>query len=347
MSILKVVFVIIGTLVGAGFASGQEIYLFFFSYGLKGILGILVSSLVMTFVIYKTFIILNKYNIKNYKEFLDVLIQTKNNNNYFNIKTIINIIINIFILITFFIMIAGFGAYFEQEFGINNILGSIALSVLCFIIFMTSTKGVIKVNQIIMPILITSVVVIGIINIKDINILNLDNYIIQTNYESWFLNGLLYASYNSILLIPALITLKELIKNKKQIKYISIITMIIIIALSIMIFLLLIRVDVDITKLEMPVVYVVSNMVKGLNGFYGVIILGAIFTTAISLGISFLQNTAKNKKSYTQIALIMCITSVIVSKFGFSNLINLLYPIFGYFGLIQILKLASKNKKVY
>jgi len=114
-----------------------------------------------------------------------------------------------------------------------------------------------------------------------------------------------------------------------------------------MIFLLLIRVDVDITKLEMPVVYVVSNMVKGLNGFYGVIILGAIFTTAISLGISFLQNTAKNKKSYTQIALIMCITSVIVSKFGFSNLINLLYPIFGYFGLIQILKLASKNKKVY
>lgn len=29
-NVLKVVFVIIGTLIGAGFASGQEVYLFFF-----------------------------------------------------------------------------------------------------------------------------------------------------------------------------------------------------------------------------------------------------------------------------------------------------------------------------
>ena len=44
MEILKVVFVIIGTLIGAGFASGQEIYAFFFSFGIKGLAGILISS---------------------------------------------------------------------------------------------------------------------------------------------------------------------------------------------------------------------------------------------------------------------------------------------------------------
>ena len=47
MSILKVVFVIIGTLIGAGFASGQEVYEFFFSFGIKGILGIFISSLII------------------------------------------------------------------------------------------------------------------------------------------------------------------------------------------------------------------------------------------------------------------------------------------------------------
>ena len=36
-NIMKIVFVIIGTMIGAGFASGQEIYLFFFSYGLEGV----------------------------------------------------------------------------------------------------------------------------------------------------------------------------------------------------------------------------------------------------------------------------------------------------------------------
>ena len=61
-NVLKVVFVIIGTLIGAGFASGQEVYLFFFSYGMKGLIGILISSIIIGVVIYSTFNILNKYN---------------------------------------------------------------------------------------------------------------------------------------------------------------------------------------------------------------------------------------------------------------------------------------------
>ena len=237
-------------------------------------------------------------------------------------------------------MIAGFGAYFEQEIGINRLVGSLILAIITFIVFMTSIKGVVKVNELIVPILIGFIFIIGIISIKDIHILNLENYVIRTNYTNFALSAVLYSSYNSILLIPVLITLNNYVKNKKQIFYISFISAIVTILLSVIIFLLLVRVDVDISKLEMPVVYVVSNMFKMLRYIYGVIILGSIFTTAISLGVSFLQNTAKNKKGYTQISIIMCITSVIISKFGFSNLVSLLYPIFGYLGLIQILRLC-------
>ena len=334
-NILKVVFVIIGTLIGAGFASGQEVYLFFFSYGMKGLIGILISSIIIGVVIYSTFNILNKYKINTYKDFLNILIP-KNT----KLKIIANFIINIFILITFFIMIAGFGAYFEQEIGINRLVGSLILAIITFIVFMTSIKGVVKVNELIVPILIGFIFIIGIISIKNIHILNLENYVIRTNYTNFALSAVLYSSYNSILLIPVLITLNNYVKNKKQIFYISFISAIVTILLSVIIFLLLVRVDVDISKLEMPVVYVVSNMFKILRYIYGVIILGSIFTTAISLGVSFLQNTAKNKKGYTQISIIMCITSVIISKFGFSNLVSLLYPIFGYLGLIQILRLC-------
>lgn len=334
-NVLKVVFVIIGTLIGAGFASGQEVYLFFFSYGMKGLICILISSIIIGVVIYSTFNILNKYKINTYKDFLNILIP-KNT----KLKIIANFIINIFILITFFIMIAGFGAYFEQEIGINRLVGSLILAIITFIVFMTSIKGVVKVNELIVPILIGFIFIIGIISIKNIHILNLENYVIRTNYTNFALSAVLYSSYNSILLIPVLITLNNYVKNKKQIFYISFISAIVTMLLSVIIFLLLVRVDVDISKLEMPVVYVVSNMFKILRYIYGVIILGSIFTTAISLGVSFLQNTAKNKKGYTQISIIMCITSVIISKFGFSNLVSLLYPIFGYLGLIQILRLC-------
>lgn len=344
-NILKVVFVIIGTLIGAGFASGQEIYTFFFSYGVEGLIGILISSLILGLVIYKTLQIVQKYKIKTYKEFLEVFIKPKNNGNFFNLKNIINIIINIFILITFFIMIAGFGAYFEQELEINKLIGSAILAILSYIIFTTSVKGVVKVNEILVPILIVFITIIGLINLKSIDLFNIQNYVIRTNESNSILSGILYASYNSILLIPVLITLKDYLKDKKQIKIISILTTFIILLLAIILFLLLIKVDVDITKLEMPIVYVVSNMFRGLKTVYGFIILGSILTTSISLGTSFLQNTSKNKKSYTQIAIIMCITSVLVSQIGFSNLINLLYPIFGYLGLIQIGVLILKKQK--
>lgn len=340
-NILKVVFVIIGTMIGAGFASGQEMYLFFFSYGIEGMIGLIISSLIMGYVIEKTFRIVNKYGTNNYKEFLEIVIK-KNG----KIKSIMNFVINGFILITFFIMIAGFGAYFEQELGMNSLIGSSLLAIMTFIIFMTSMKGVVKANELLVPILILFLVIIGGINLKEIHFWEFGNYIIRTNPSSFLLSAILYSSYNSILLIPVLLTMKDYIQNKKQIIKIATISTSIIILLSIIVFLLLVRVDVDISNLEMPAVYVVSNMFKLLKYIYGFIILGSIFTTTISLGASFLQNTTKNKKSYTQVAVIICITSVLISKIGFSNLVSSLYPIFGYLGLFQILKLITTKIQI-
>lgn len=345
-NILRVVFVIIGTLIGAGFASGQEVYLFFYSYGIKGIIGIFISSILMGIIIYKTLILVKENDINNYKDFLNLLIKKEGNNNYFNIKNIINIIINMFILITFFIMIAGFGAYFEQELEINSLIGSSVLAILCFIVFRTNQKGVVKVSEILVPILIVFITIISILNLKDFDINNIKNYFISNKSYNFLLSSIVYCSYNSILLIPVLITLKNYINNKRKVISISVISTIIIVLLSISLFFILTKVDVDISKLEMPAVYVVSRMSKIFVIIYGFIILGSIFTTAVSLGNSFLQNVSKNKKSYTHIAVIMCITSIAISKIGFSNLINFLYPIFGYLGIIQIVRLTFKKDKL-
>ena len=51
MNIVKAVSVIIGTIIGAGFASGKEIYIFFGQYGKFGIIGAIVSA-TLTGVIY-------------------------------------------------------------------------------------------------------------------------------------------------------------------------------------------------------------------------------------------------------------------------------------------------------
>ena len=342
-NILKVTFVIIGTLIGAGFASGQEMYIFFYSYGLNGIWGLIISSVLMGLIIYKVLKMVDKYNITNYKEFMNIIVDKKFKREYLNIKNIFEIIINIFILITFFIMIAGFGAYFEQSLGINHFIGSLILAALSFIVFLSSVKGLVKVNEILIPVLIGLIIIVGILNFTNLNFTEFSNNLIRNNSSGWLINAIIYCSYNSILLIPSIIALNSYIKNKKENVAITIITTLIVILLSITLFSMLGNVDIDISNVEMPVVYVVEKMFISLKYVYGFVIIASIFTTSISLGTSFLNNVCKSNKSYPQIAAIMCITSVVVSNFGFSNLVNLLYPIFGYLGLVQIFYIFKKN----
>lgn len=342
-NILKIVFVIIGTMIGAGFASGKEIYLFFFSYGLEGTIGLIISSIITGITIYKTLDIINKNNITTYKEFLNCLVKPK----YNKYNNIINIIVNSFILVSFFIMIAGFGAYLEQAYGLRKEIGGAILAIFCFFIFMTSTKGIIKVNELIVPVLIITILIIGIFNILNLPLENLGDYIIRENKSSFILSSITYSSYNSILLIPVLITLRKHLKDKKQIFKISVISSVIILILSSMVYFLLTKIEVDIKNIEMPAVYMVEKIIPAFKNIYGIIILGSIITTAVSLGASFLQNTAKTKKSYPQIALIMCITSVLVSNIGFSNLVSTLDPLFGYLGLIQIIIIFSKPQALH
>lgn len=208
---------------------------------------------------------------------------------------------------------------------------------------MTSVNGVVKINSFLIPILIIFIIIIGVINVNTINLNNLGEYITQKNKYGWLLSSVLYASYNSILLIPVLVTLKKYINNKKTIVISTIIGGAIICVLAIIIYLLLARVDIDINTLEMPAVYAISNFFYGFKNIYAFIILASIYTTAISIGVSVLENITKDSKLYKQIAAFICITGILVSGIGFSNLINLLYPIFGYLGLVQIFALIRKR----
>jgi len=331
--IFSIVLLIIGALIGAGFASGQEIYSFFYSYGIIGLIGIVITCILISITIYKSFKIILKNGINNYDEFLKVFIKNE------KVTKVINMILNILLLVTFYIMIAGFGAYFEQEMGINKLIGSSILAIMSAIVFFTSVKGVLKVSEYIVPILILSITIIGTENLIALNS-GVQMPIIK---KGWLLSSILYCSYNMILIIPTLISIRRQITKKSNIKYIVIIAGILMITMSIILFMLLIKCNVDVSTLEMPIVYIVRTFFGKFKMLYAFIILASIFTTAISIGIGFLQNICSNKKCYPQFVLFMCITSLLVSNFGFSNLVNFIYPLFGYIGILQLLLIIKQK----
>ena len=123
---------------------GQEIYLFFYRFGTKGLLGIIICNIIMAIIIYKTLKILYENNINTYKNFLDKIFLENE-----KLSNITNIIINVFLCATFFIMISGFGTYLSQAFGMNQIIGSSILALISYIVFLRKIESFAKINNIV------------------------------------------------------------------------------------------------------------------------------------------------------------------------------------------------------
>ena len=337
-NVIKIVMVIIGTLIGAGFASGREIYLFFLKFGKLGLVGIIISSILTGIIIYKTLKIIKEKNIKNYNDLLENI---NTNIKYKEINFFIKNIVTIFLLVSFYIMVAGFGAYIKQIYKVPIFISSIIFVFMCYLIFRKSLKGMMKINEILIPFLMFFILYLGIKNVPYL----LENKIIfgiNIVEKGWFINSILYASYNSIILIPVLVTMNKYLNNNKQIKNIAIISLIIIMILSFSIFALLLKGQFFIKELELPLLQITTEFGKIFSYIYGFVIIASIITSAISTGYSFLENVSKNKKKYNRNLILICVSSVLISNIGFSNLVEILYPLFGILGIIQIIFICKK-----
>lgn len=107
--------------------------------------------------------------------------------------------------------------------------------------------------------------------------------------------------------------------------------------LSVIMFLLMNIFFKKIKNVEIPITYIANTLGNLFKYIYGLLVLISIFTTAISSGYGFLSNITKNKKRYLALSFVMCSTSIIIGQMGFANLINLIYPLFGYLGIVQII----------
>lgn len=326
---IKIISVIIGTMIGAGFASGKEIYIFFAKYGTYGIIGAVASAILTAVILYCTLLIVKKYDIKNNNQFVEKITKGKIG------SIIIKNIINIFLLISFWIMSAGFCTFFKQELGVPIIITALLLAVVLYILFMKNIDGIIKVNTIMVPIMIIIIVAIGFKNHSNTNMIgeiSIDN----VNIFKAVLNAIIYTSYNSITLIPIIISLNKSVQNKKDSKIVTIISSLIILVLIISIFQILATTTIDIANIEIPMLTILNNYTQSEKILYSIAIVAAIFTSAIAAGYGVLENV-KDRKKYKLVNLIICAMTIPISYIGFGRLVEILYPIFGIIGISQII----------
>lgn len=332
IKILKLTGVYVGIIIGAGFASGREITSFFTVYGEKWVWGILLTGGLFAFLGYAILSMVQEKKIKNYPQFMKEIMGV-------HAGKMMEWISGLFLCVLFFTMVAAAGATGQEAFGIDYKIGVIFLLAGCAIVFMMDEQGVVLVNGILSPLMIISGVIVGLYLcfVQTSRVFLNETPAYRENFQ-WVFSAILYVSYNSITAISVLVSMAHLVTSKRIVFWSAVIGGGCMGLLGLCIGGVMAIYYEQIRNLEIPMLAVIWNYGKMVQGCYLFLLISAIFTTAIGNGYGAIK-WLEEKTGGGGIALRLGFISLggMFSIVGFSGFVERIYPLFGYLGLIELL----------
>lgn len=335
VSTFKIAATYIGTIVGAGFASGQEMLQFFSVFGRNGILGLIVVTIL--FIVYGA-IIMELGSKLNSNSHLKII--RHSGGKY--LGGAIDFLITFFLFGALTAMIAGSGAMLQQQFGIPAIVGNLAMAAVTAVTVLTGINGVINTISYIVPFLIVSVLGISIGSIfysppgpanVQVAAAAAGNGLIQ----NWFWSAILYTSYNTVLSIAVLGPLGAKAASRRAILRGALLGGLGLGIGSMAIFAAMSRNLEQVIGLEIPMAFVAGRIAFWVQLVYVVILFAEVYTTAVGSLYGFSARILDIKATHTTLLIVgATVLAFIASQFGFSNLVRYLYPIVGYAGVILL-----------
>ncbi|MBD7910894.1 MULTISPECIES: transporter [Clostridium] len=332
--IFQIAVVFIGTIVGAGLASGKEITQFFTSFSVKSFLGIILCGtfyIIMGSIISKISV---NYNLNSYSDVMKIISPNL-------LGKLTGVITTLYLISSASIIIAGSGALINQFFGIPKIAGSLIMIALASFFLIRGTDGLIEVNSFIVPALITTITIITILYFlfcrEMVTIDNIASF--KPKREGILLSTILYAGYNILCSSGVLVPLSTQMKKSKTMIIGIFFGAIGLTLLCCMINLMLMINQPYIYEYEIPLLFVAQRFGPVIQALLLIIIWLEMFSTEVSdvYSISKTLEQTFNIKFERGIFLVLVI-ALPISQIGFTNLISTLYPLFGVLSLIFIIQ---------
>lgn len=342
VSTLKVAATYIGTIVGAGFATGQELLQFFTRFGIGGLGGLIVTTIL--FIAFG-YIIMDLGRELNARSHLEIV---RYSGGKF-IGTFIDIIITIFLFGSVTAMIAGTGALFEQQLKLPSILGNLLMAVITALTVLTGIQGVINSISYVVPFLLTAVLGISVYSVIHFpsNLYAMPEMMGHSDLiNHWLVAAILYVSYNTVISVGILGPLGNEAQNKKAIWTGAILGGLGLGLGSLMIYAALSGHIADIEKLEVPMIFIAGRISPLVQVIYAVVLIAEVYTTAVSSLYSFASRIVDTKKTARigrTLVIGSTIAALLASQFGFSNLVKYIYPLEGYCGVALLIALVIKT----
>ncbi|GEL76336.1 YkvI family membrane protein [Tenuibacillus multivorans] len=329
---------IVATMIGAGYASGREIWEFF---GHESGLAILLFTIM--FIISCYVVLRISYEMKS-EHYLPVLQEIMG-------KKFANIYdwgILLYLFTMLFVMISGSGATFET-LNVPYFFGSLLIIILLIVVIPYGMNGILSINRFLLPLLIVGLAIVLIIFIIQQEV----PFVYQFKEQSNWASALPFTSLNVVPLIAVIGAIGQEVKSKTEIYIACIGSGLILGLISYLYNISLIHVSDQLFFYEIPLFAILNGYPNELYYIMSVLLWFAIYTTAITslFGlIARVKEFFKVNKSTIGIGLILL--AIPFTLVGFSNLIGYLYPLYGLINLyvlamillFPIIKRANRSK---
>ncbi len=315
----------IGAILGAGFASGEEILQYFVIYEYKGFLGMILASILFIIIGWAVMDIVYKHNIQNYQQFTRFVFGER-------LGFFIEISSMIFMIMLFGAMLSAGGVMAEEVFKVNSKKAIIFFAVICFITFNFDLKGIIFINQVVSPFLIIGGVALGLYTFFENTIFTVAMGI-GKNTHKWILSAVIYVTYNIITAISVLTGLKNIIISKKIAKYGAVLGGFLLGTMGFSIALGIWANYVEVVDLQLPMLGIAAKYGNIIKNLYIILMLLAMYTTAVLNGYEIIEwIKTKYKINKYIIMIVITLGAVLLAQMSFSNIVSNVYPLFAYVG---------------
>ncbi|WP_339253376.1 hypothetical protein NSQ43_04490 [Sporosarcina sp. FSL W8-0480] len=330
--VLKIASAFIGIIVGAGFASGQEILQYFTSFGIMGIAAAILSTALFAYLGMVLTRLGSRMRATSHK---DVIYKISGR--------FLGILIDYIIIFTLFgvgvVMIAGAGSNLEQQFGVPPVIGSLLMVALIFISILMNVDEVVAIIGSITPFLILSIIVVSVYCLltMDQSFASLDVLAneVPTTLPNWFISAINYVSFNIAVGASMSLVMGGEEKNEKTAALGGLIG-----GFGLGILILLSHLAIfskvkTIADVDLPMLAIINEISPILAIFMAFILYGMIFNTAVSMfyafGARFTKAGTRNFKMFVFITLLIGFG---LSFLRFKLLVAYFYPWIGYLGLL-------------
>ncbi|NNV01892.1 MULTISPECIES: hypothetical protein [Bacillales] len=331
---LQIAFTYIGTVVGAGFASGKEIVEFFVRYGTQGFIGILLASLLFVWAGVSIMLIAYRIQANSYQDVSTYLFGRA-------IGTVFNTLLLTVLLGTTSVMLAATGAIFWESFRLSPQVGIWISMVMTFFVARKGLFGIHSVNSLFVPLLIGFTLLVFLYT-QPWN--DTGPQVVSIRPWVWLSSPLYYVALNVALTQAVLVPIGRESESERPLIWGGILG-----GTGIGILLLLSYASLSagmpgIGEAEMPMIALLQSVGKGIPFFFSLLVYTEIFSTlsANVFGLSEQVNktTGLRRPVVVFVILLVCYA---VSFIGFGPLLRFLYPLFGQLVLLFLFMLFVRQ----